>query len=529
MTYDDTFDFGPFLSMIYLIMSSDLMHLFSVSCTMFKAVMFRDPVTGATPTIPLSYCLHEQRDTKTHTRNVRMMAECVKELEEFPIPFVVDGDKAIYNSWKKLNSKLLMLRCWNHIHSNLDEAFHKSPKRFKKCEKSFYKQEILNIFRQDSKLEAYKCFADIVIKTNSDGSSFVPTFLLEHVKKVYMNDEVLDRIGKFASQYLGLYDDLLDQGPTNQREEGHHDLMRRFQEENFLEIDAVVVVLGNLCDYFFAEIQKSKFGVGKWEVVEEFKPFFASLDKNTMRVGDLPKPMDMVESLLSMRQGDVSKTTDQEATNVDKEAGEENKATNSKLLDLSNSLINLSVAETPLGEAFNILAGMDDAEETLIDPVINHEEEIDAMWQDDGLDIFETVTPPKELQDLENLDIIQLNPFGNLEEEIDAMWQDDGLDLFEAQIPPVNIIEDVIHAEDLWGHEDLNADELDNLDIIQMEKMKEDDIICEYAKSNRSTCKICGNGIEKKTLRVAKIMEVENRRRQQILSPFGHTPPAFSV
>ena len=83
MTYDDTFDFGPFLSMIYLIMSSDLMHLFSVSCTMFKAVMFRDPVTGATPIIPLSYCLHEQRDTKTHTRNVRMMAECVKEWSSF--------------------------------------------------------------------------------------------------------------------------------------------------------------------------------------------------------------------------------------------------------------------------------------------------------------------------------------------------------------------------------------------------------------------------------------------------------------
>ena len=105
---------------------------------------------------------------------------------------------------------------------------------------------------------------------------------------------------------------------------------------------------------------------------------------------------------------------------------------------------------------------------------------------------------------MERLDIIQINPLGNLEEEIDAMWQDDGLDLFEAQIPPVNIIDDVIHAEDLWGHEELNADELDNLDIIQMEKMKEDDIICEYAKSNRSTCKICGKGIEKKALRVGK-------------------------
>ena len=72
MTYDDTFDFGPFL----------------ISCTMFKAVMFRDPVTGATPTIPLSYFLHEQRDTKTHTRNVAMITESVKELES-----------SLYHSW----------------------------------------------------------------------------------------------------------------------------------------------------------------------------------------------------------------------------------------------------------------------------------------------------------------------------------------------------------------------------------------------------------------------------------------------
>ena len=193
-----------------------------------------------------------------------MMAESVKELELFKIPFVVDGDKAIFNAWKKLNSDLQMIRCWNHIHSNLDSAFHKSPKRFKQSEKSCYKQEILNIFRQDSKLESYKYFAELAVKTNSDGSSFIPQFLLEHVKKVYMNDAVLERVGKFASKEFGLYDDLLDQGPTNQREEGHHDLMRRFQEENFLEIDAVVVVLGNLCDYFVAEIQKSKFGVGKW-------------------------------------------------------------------------------------------------------------------------------------------------------------------------------------------------------------------------------------------------------------------------
>ena len=66
-----------------------------------------------------------------------------------------------------------------------------------------------------------------------------------------MNDATLQGVGNYASKDHGQYDDLLDQGPTNQREEGHHDLMRKFQE------DAVVVVLWNLCDYFINEINKS--------------------------------------------------------------------------------------------------------------------------------------------------------------------------------------------------------------------------------------------------------------------------------
>ena len=49
-------------------------------------------------------------------------------------------------------------------------------------------------------------------------------------------------------------------------------------------------------------------------------------------------------------------------------------------------------------------------------------------------------------------------------------------------------------------------------------------------KSNRSTCKICGKGIEKKALRVGKIMEVENRRRQKIISPvWAHSTCFFSL
>ena len=188
---------------------------------------------------------------------------------------------------------------------------------------------------------------------------------------------------------FGLYDDLLDQGPTNQREEGHHDLMRRFQEENFLEIDAVVVVLGNLCDYFVAEIQKSKFRVGKWEVVEEFKPFFAALDKNTMKIGDIPSPMELVDSLLSVRKVNVAENSkvpkvvpnvaeNNSLVSIELEMNENedvipetttcsNPKSADDLLDLSISLINMSVAETPLGEAFNIIASM--ADESYLDQV----------------------------------------------------------------------------------------------------------------------------------------------------------------
>ena len=66
---------------------------------MFKAVMFQDPITGSTPTIHLAFFLHEQRDTKTHTKNVLNMSESCPELEMYSVPFVVDGDKAIFNAW----------------------------------------------------------------------------------------------------------------------------------------------------------------------------------------------------------------------------------------------------------------------------------------------------------------------------------------------------------------------------------------------------------------------------------------------
>ena len=104
----------------------------------------------------------------------------------------------------------------------------------------------------------------------------------------------------------------------------------------------------------------------------------------------------------------------------------------------------------------------------------------------------------------------------NLEKEIDAFWQDEGLDMFATPTPDENSRDDF---EELWGQEELSSVEVENLEMISDKEVREDDIVCEYARSFRSSCKICGNKIEKNVLRFGKIMELQSKSHQNILSP----------
>ena len=175
------------------------------------------------------------------------------------------------------------------------------------------------------------------------------------------------------------------------------------------------------------------------------------------------------------------------------------------LLDLSISLINMSVAETPLGEAFNIIASMADE---------SHLFQVEASGDDCLVEQLET-------------------PMESLEKDIDAFWQDEGLEMFATPISDDNPKDDICQDEDpkddlmeLWGQEELNSVDVDNL-MISMKEVMEDDIVCEYARSSRSSCKICGNKIEKNVLRFGKIMELQNRKTQNILSPYWSHPTCF--
>ena len=177
---------------------------------------------------------------------------------------------------------------------------------------------MLDIFRKDSKEEALKYFGELSLATDEEGNALLPHFLLKWIQEHLLIDEAIDRIGKWASIDHGLYDTVNDRGPNNSREEGHHDLMRRFQQADYLELDGVIVVLNNLfdyfyaeiqkskfgiglVDYFYAEIQKSKFGIGRYKIAPEFQKFYKNLDRTTMKINDIQDPMTLVDELLSVR------------------------------------------------------------------------------------------------------------------------------------------------------------------------------------------------------------------------------------
>ena len=69
-----------------------------------------------------------------------------------------------------------------------------------------------------------------------------------------------------------------------------------------------------------------------------------------------------------------------------------------------------------------------------------------------------------------------------LEEDINTFWQIEGLEEFCCLSA---------YDTDIWGTDDLTVDDIERLENERPVKFNLNDIICEYAKSNRSKCKVC--------------------------------------
>ena len=248
MFYDDTFEIGPFL----------------VTPITFINVMMEDPQNdNKSPTHPAGFFIHELRCTEAYKHNLGIMAECFPHLKTAKVPFIIDGDDALKNAIEE-TTEGFVVRCHNHIGTNIKDQCYKQKVRMTKSEMEFYRNQIMQIFHKDTLHEALLFATELFSKLNDDGSPVIPTFLSNYVRKNLLPAEKIRHIGKWEIEKFGLY--VPEVGAVNSREEGFNAVLKRFQNHEFQELDGVLATLDKISHYYWLENQKSKAVIGRYNL-----------------------------------------------------------------------------------------------------------------------------------------------------------------------------------------------------------------------------------------------------------------------
>ena len=164
------------------------------------------------------------------------------------------------------------MRCHNHIADNIKTQCYKQKTRMTNSETEFYKNQIMQIFHKNSLTEALLFATELFSKVDDDGCPIIPSFLSEYVRKNLLPAEKIKHIGKWEIEKYGLY--LPEVGAVNSREEGFNAVLKRFQNHQFQELDGVLATLAKISQYYWLENQKSKAGIGMYNLASWVKPFF---------------------------------------------------------------------------------------------------------------------------------------------------------------------------------------------------------------------------------------------------------------
>ena len=98
----------------------------------------------------------------------------------------------------------------------------------------------------------------------------ISSFLSEYVQKNRLPADKIKHIGKWEIEQYGLY--VPEVGAVNSREEGFNAVLKRFQKHEFQELDGVLATLDKISHYYWLENQKSKAGIGKYNLADWAKP-----------------------------------------------------------------------------------------------------------------------------------------------------------------------------------------------------------------------------------------------------------------
>ncbi|KAK3108798.1 hypothetical protein FSP39_015983 [Pinctada imbricata] len=337
LVYDTTFNLGDFY----------------VSPLVFRHVLFEQ-----TPWIPLAFLIHERKQQKCHNRLFEFVADKVPILKTKSLPFITDREPALTKSVQFFFPNLTVLHCWNHVRRDFKEELRKQTAN--PSEMAVY----LNQWKTMSQCETEDEFHSVYDDLTSSWTTSVKQYFDKHIKP-----DILMYSGRWLiEKFNNLYDPY--SGVTNNPSESINSVLKRMTGWQELPVDSMMLSLYFLQNFYQAEIQRGRAGIGNYRLKARYRE--AKLDKDELHIPNkIIAPDRIIEYVKSASADNLVPKANQQVTAKDSANDEESagEATGAEHNVTVKDLVNdgASDSEEPLS-CTPIKANVDDSSDMPITP-----------------------------------------------------------------------------------------------------------------------------------------------------------------
>ena len=228
LSYDTTFTLGDFY---------------------VSALVYRHTSYTSEPIIPAAFIIHDRKFQKVHEIFFEYIAQKVPTLCRKGLVIVTDREVGITNAISKVLPEMTIYHCWNHLKG--DVRFWLKKRSVKADEVAIYVSNVERLLKADS----------------SDDYNELYNTLSEKWSKPFLQTDIIQYSVKCVVQGYPWFD--TSSGVTNNISESMNRVLKQLQDWAEAPVDVVILALHYLQNFYFAELQRGKIGVGNYNLKEK--------------------------------------------------------------------------------------------------------------------------------------------------------------------------------------------------------------------------------------------------------------------
>lgn len=243
-------------------------------------LVFRETEFSTVPAIPCIYFIHERKLLETHEEFWSLVVRYVPELTSCKNTFIVtDQEAAIVSAIKKFLPDMDFFRCFNHVVDDIKRKIG-TIVGLTAEEKKEYSDQCRELFSLRSKTDYYERLSEMQTEWNQQ-------FITYYSKNIRPD---IDRIGAWPCNKYGV-----SKITTNQSE-SLNCVIKGLNNWKEYPIDAMVLSLFQLSQYYNAEIMRGRYNYGQHRILPKLANLY-NAEKDKPVLPEMVDPATIVQTI----------------------------------------------------------------------------------------------------------------------------------------------------------------------------------------------------------------------------------------